>query len=52
MRNISVRMPTRARTRKQSRAHRVSAERWLNRRTREAAEALPAHHAAQKNSAR
>jgi hypothetical protein len=44
-----MRMPTRARTRRQSRAHRVSAERRLNRRAREAAQAPPTHTAAQKN---
>jgi hypothetical protein len=44
--NREVKMPTRARTRRQSRAHRVEAERRLNRRLRVAAEPTPAYDTA------
>jgi hypothetical protein len=40
--NREVKMPTRTRTRRQNRAHRVEAERRLNRRLHVAAEATPA----------
>jgi hypothetical protein len=41
--NREMKMPTRTRTRRQSRAHRVDAERRLNRRLRVAAEPTPAY---------
>jgi hypothetical protein len=44
--NREMKMPTRTRTRRQSRAHRVDAERRLNRRLRVAAEAAPAYDTA------
>jgi hypothetical protein len=44
--NRETKMPTRTRTRRQSRAHRVDAERRLNRRLRVAAEPTPAYDTA------
>jgi hypothetical protein len=50
--NREMRVPTRTRTRRQSRAHRVNAERRLNRRVREAAESSPSHIGALSNGSR
>jgi hypothetical protein len=44
--NRHIKMPTRTRTRRENRAHRVDAERRLNRRLRSAAGAIPAYDTA------